>query len=329
MIIPRNSVPAARFRRLVAFSLRAVLGAGIVLFLLWRYDLRSVFNLLTRERLGPFATAIAVYLAGQVLSAWRWRILAALGGLAASFSDFAAWYFVGMFTNLFIPGVVGGDAARAMYLGRRSRRLGAAVASVIADRATGLIALFWLAAVAVPSMASRLPRPILLAVIVAALSAAAFEVAAPLIARLVMGLVGNDGTLVQGLMPYLLRPWELIPAFAISVTLQISIAVAQFILARGIGLRIPLSVLLVAVPIGNAVASVPMTINGLGLREASYLVILGAAGVARADAVALGLLWFAATMAGGLTGLVPLITMGPRLAVEAAIEPATRNCSYF
>jgi uncharacterized membrane protein YbhN (UPF0104 family) len=297
---------------LAGFALRAAVGAATVAFILWRYDLRNVFALLTHERLSCFAASIAIYLAGQILSAWRWRLLAALGGIHAQFREFVGWYFVGMFTNLFIPGVVGGDAARALYLGRRSGRFGAAVASVIADRGTGLIALFWLAAAAAPGMAARLPRPILLAVIAAALFAAAFEVAAPFIARLTFAIFGKTNDLMNNLAPYLVRPWDLLPAFAISIVLQISIVAGQYILARGLGLTIPISVLLVAVPVANAVASVPMTLNGLGLREAAYLVILGAAGVARADAVALGLLWFAATMAGGLSGLLPFLMTGAR-----------------
>src|SRR5277367_4748676 len=181
-----------RDRRIASFAIRAAIGIAIIAFILWRYDLRTVFKLLTHERIGCFAGAIAIYLAGQALSAWRWRILAALGGIVAPYREFLGWYFIGMFTNLFIPGVVGGDAARAFYLGRRSGRLGAAVASVIADRGTGLIALFWVAAVAAPTMAQRLPRPILIAVLAAALSAAAFEVAAPFIARLALSFLGRS-----------------------------------------------------------------------------------------------------------------------------------------
>ena len=51
-----------------------------------------------------------------------------------------------MFTNVFVPGLMGGDAARAFYLGRRHGKMGEAIASVVADRGYGLLALFWFAA---------------------------------------------------------------------------------------------------------------------------------------------------------------------------------------
>ncbi len=57
-------------------------------------------------------------------------------------------------------------------------------------------------------------------------------------------------------------------------------------------------------------ASIPITLNGLGLREATYLVMLGLAGVSHSDAVALGLLWFTTTALAGLTGIVPFLITG-------------------
>jgi hypothetical protein len=49
-------------------------------------------------------------------------------------------------------------------------------------------------------------------------------------------------------------------------------------------------------------------LNGLGIRESAYLVLFGMAGMRKEDAIALGLLWFAATMLGGLTGAIAFIT---------------------
>lgn len=48
--------------------------------------------------------------------------------------------------------------------------------------------------------------------------------------------------------------------------------------------------------------------NGLRIRESAYLVLFGMAGMRKEDAIALGLLWFAATILGGLTGALAFIT---------------------
>ena len=93
-------------------------GLAIVTFLVWHYDARSVLRLLAREQPGYFAAAIGVYLSTQVISAYRWRLLAAILQLNASFADFLAFRFIATFANTIVPGVVGGDALRAIYLGR-------------------------------------------------------------------------------------------------------------------------------------------------------------------------------------------------------------------
>ena len=81
--------------------------------------------------------------------------------------------------------------------------------------------------------------------------------------------------------------------------LQAILAVCQYVLALGLGLHLPLSMFLLIVPISGVLASLPVTLNGLGLRETAYLFLFGMAGVGRDDAIALGLLYFSATMLGG------------------------------
>jgi uncharacterized membrane protein YbhN (UPF0104 family) len=109
--------------------------------------------------------------------------------------------------------------------------------------------------------------------------------------------------------PFLHRPAATLPAVALSLILQVSLAVCQFVLARGLGLSFPLTLFLLCVPITNVVASLPVTLNGLGVRESAYLLLFGMAGMPKDDAIALGLLWFATTMAGGLTGAIAFATV--------------------
>jgi glycosyltransferase 2 family protein len=296
--------PARRAHPYLGFALRAGLGAAVIGFLLWHYDARPVLKTFARERVVYFAATIAIYVASQVMSAYRWQLLAALLHVRGRFTEFLAYYFVGMFTNLFVPGLVGGDAARAIYLGRRHHRMGEAVASVIADRGIGLVALFWLAAAMVLAMHSTLTPPVNnTALAVGALALLGF-LAAPLLARVVHLLPRRLRRAGGIVLPYLHRPASLIPAIVLSLILQISLALCQWLLALGLGLSAPLALFLLVVPIANVFASLPVTLNGLGVRETAYLVLFGMAGIGHNDAIALGLLWFAATMLGGLVGAI-------------------------
>jgi len=292
------------------FALRAALGLGLLAFLLHRFGGSAVFSLLSRERPGYFAAAVALSVAGQVMTAYRWRLLAAVVSIRGPFREFVGYYFVGLFTNLFVPGMVGGDAARALYLGRRHGRLGPAVASVVADRGIGLIALLWFAAAAAWLINDgALPLTVTRPTIAIGMVAFAAYIAAPLIARIEKFMPHRLERYAALITPYLHRPATLIPPIVLALLLHASVVIAQYILALGLSLSIPLSVFMLCVPIAGVFASLPLTLNGLGLREGAYAVLFGMFGVANADAVALGLLCFASSVVLGLTGTLPFLVI--------------------
>jgi hypothetical protein len=289
--------------------MRAGLGVAVVAVLLWRYDARPIFRILGRERPVYFAAVVLLYVAGQAMCAYRWQLLAALLKVHGRYSEFLAYLFVGMFTNLFVPGLLAGDAARSVYLGRRHGRMGEAIASVVADRGAGLLGLFWLAAFAAVFLNfAPIPSSVVTPTVVVGAIAFAGFLAAPLIARLIHLMprpIRRAGGIVA---PYLHHPAALVPSIALSIVLQITLALGQYLLAAGFGLTVPLSLFILCVPIANVFASLPLTLNGLGIRETANLLLFGMAGMRKEDAIALGLLWFAVTMVGGLTGSIAFVT---------------------
>src|SRR5512146_814631 len=319
---PPASTPVRKGHPVLGFALRASAGLAIVTLLLWRYNLRPVLHQLARERPAFFLAVIAIYVAGQVMSAWRWSLLGAILKIPAPFIDYLRYAFIGMFTNVFVPGLVGGDALRAVYLGRRHQRLGDAIASVVADRIVGLIGLFWMAGIAAAALSVELPSSVTLPTIVVGALALAGFAALPFIGRLAARMQARIAAVAATIAPYLNRPLAMMPAVGLSIALQLSLAICQWILARGLGLSAPLTLFVLCVPIANVFASLPVTLNGLGVRETAYLMLFGMAGMAKADAIALGLLWFAATALGNLTGVVAFVlTETPPLRATAE-EPS-------
>jgi uncharacterized protein (TIRG00374 family) len=298
--------PAHPYR---AFAIRIGLGVAIVGFLLWHYDARPALRTLSRERPLYFVATVAIYVMGLVISACRWRLLSAVLNLHGPLPEFIRYYFIGAFTNLFVPGLIGGDAARAFYLGRRHGKMGEAVASAVADRGYGLLGLFWLAAI-VAMMLNRgtLARNVITPIVAVGIASFAAYLASPLIARLIHLAPRRIRRALGMIAPYLHNPSAVLPAIVLSMILQAMLAVCQYVLALGLGIRLPLSTFFLIVPISGVLASLPITLNGLGLRETAYLFLFGMAGVTRNNAIALGLLYFAATMVGGLVGGIAFIS---------------------
>ncbi len=291
------------------FALRAGVGLAIVTFLVWHYDARSVLRLLAREQPGYFAAAIGVYLLTQVISAYRWRLLAAILQLNASFADFLAFRFIATFANTIVPGVFGGDALRAIYLGRLNSRLGESFASVIADRIVGLVGLFWLVAIAAFFFHDAGLSAVLTGtpIVIGVIALASLVAARGSVIRLVQMMPPRVSRYASFIVTYLEHRATLLTALALSVVVQSLLAVSQCLLARGIGLKESLTLFLVCVPIAGVFASLPLTVNGLGVREGAYLVLFGMTGVDRTNAIALGLLWFVSTTLGALPGLIAFV----------------------
>lgn len=302
---PASAKPKRQRRSVWPFALRLTAGLVAVGVLLRVNGAQRIFDTLSRERPGWFAAAVALYLGGQVMSSYRWKLLGGLAGLRSPWRDFLRYYFVGMFTNLFVPGLIGGDAARAAYIGIREHRAAAAAASVVADRGIGLGALVWFAAAALSLNRATLPTSLIHATyLIAGLGVAAF-ISGPILAGPLEAYGSRRPKLVGVVLPYLRRPIALIPAILLSWALQASLVLCQYWLGCGMGLRVSFRELLAIVPLANIAASLPVTLNGLGVREGAYLVLLGAGGVSHDAAITLGLAWFSATELGGLAGAIP------------------------
>ncbi len=294
-------VPISARRAIGSYVLRAVLGIGILSLVLSRLNFRQFLDLLTRERPAYFLAATLIYVSGQMVAAWRWRLLARMAGIGGRYLEYLLYFFIGAFTNLFVPGLVGGDAARALYLGRRYHEIGKAVASVIADRGFGLLVLIWLSAVTVAVLGrSIFPRAVTTPIFVIGAITAVGYILMPVITALKKILPRRLAATIDVLSPYLNGRIALLPALALSLFLHLMQVAAQYVLGIGLGLNIPLWLFLLCVPTTNTLASVPLTFNGLGVREGIYVVLFGMAGVAKPDAAALGLLWFAITTFAGL-----------------------------
>jgi uncharacterized membrane protein YbhN (UPF0104 family) len=314
-----SEVRSKRLRAWLIFAIKLAAGISLVAFLLWHYDLRSAFRLMRRERPALFLATVVLYVASKSMSALRWQFLAGLNGFPGRYSEYLSYYFIGMFTNVFVPGLVGGDALRALYLGRRHRRIGPAVASVMADRGIGLLSLFWLAAIAaLCTTRVRLPASVLRVTLAAGGFSLLVYLTAPLFAKWASSR-SRLNQLLSPVIPYLCRPIALTPAIALSALLQLALATCQYLLGVGLGLDIALATFVLIVPITNVIASLPITINGLGMREAGYLVLLGMAGVSKEQAVALSILYFAASLTGGFTGVFAFVTTP--MPGTAAVEP--------
>jgi len=292
---------------------KLALSAGAVVLLLQRVDTARLAAALAALRPGMFAGVLALYVGGQLLSARKWALVAGALGFRRRYRDYVRIYFAGMFVNLFGLGTVGGDVARSLMLddgGRRAR----AFASVVFDRAIGLAVLvaIGLGALVVRSGA-ELPSPV---VRLAAGCVAVLLLSWLLLPRLATRVLPSGHRLRRFVLEDLAPLWRdrrlLGRVVALSTGFHLLEVTAQYVLARALDLPVPYSYCLVFHPLVTVAASFPVSVGGLGVREAGYVFLLGLIGVAPAAAFAMGLLWSVVVFLGGLGGGAALLFGGPR-----------------
>jgi glycosyltransferase 2 family protein len=129
------------------WSLRVLVSVGIVVYILVDVDRHDLIRAITGVDLVLVPAALALYLLGQLLSGYKWSLIGCAVGFDRSASEYARFYLIGSFFNLFGLSTIGGDVIRALYLAD-GRRTGLAINSVLFDRVSGLALLTILGAAA-------------------------------------------------------------------------------------------------------------------------------------------------------------------------------------
>jgi uncharacterized protein (TIRG00374 family) len=240
-----------------------------------------------------------------------------------------------MFFNLFLPTIVGGDAVKAVLLARESGAPARATMSVFMERNTGLCALLVVALVAAYSASAVHLFGVSLVALVwlLALGYAIANIALmnPMAYHLVDRVISatplsrmrpRAATLYEAVAPYKAAVPTLAGALVLSLAFQLLVIAVVFLNARALNLVVPISAVAVFVPLISLAGMVPVSVNGLGVREALYILLFGQIGVTAEVAVSLALLYLAVTVVASLPGGVVYALQRTPLGIAAAGEAA-------
>jgi len=264
-------------------------------------DLPKLGATLVGVDLGLVGAAAALFLGGQAINALKWLWIGRALALTAGGWTYLRLYGMGLFLSIFLPGSTGGDLGRAVLLARSGQPGWAATYSVLADRYSGMLFLLVLSSLAAVGIAAyRDIAPWLwgLTVVVAAV-------------WLLLGWASRQFGRFAGKWGRYLGPvaaWEadlrarpnLVRIGASSLLIQMVNWLVLVVLAAALHLQVGAGALLVAYGLITLASLAPLSLNGLGIREGGYVLLLGAVGVPAEQAVSFGILWFFVFLVTGL-----------------------------
>jgi len=138
----------AWLKRLLSFTAKLVVTVAVLVYVVWKLGWEDIAAAAVRASPLWLLAAAALFFASCVLGVAQWQILLRNRGITLPAQRAFDLYFIGMFFNNFVFGMVAGDAVRVAYLklGNESGRRG--FAATFLDRFAGCWALSAFAVVA-------------------------------------------------------------------------------------------------------------------------------------------------------------------------------------
>jgi uncharacterized membrane protein YbhN (UPF0104 family) len=301
--------PPSRLRRLLPTAAKVAVSVTLLGLLFARLDWRDLLARYANLHFGWLALALGLLLVQTLLSSLKWRVILGadrhLGGAQPRLRYLWKTYLIGNFLSLFLPSTIGGDFYRVAALRGGGRDLAAGASSVLFDRVSGVFALVTIGFVAALFLPENPYGPLL-------------------VVGYVAGVVGfwlaTTAQVVDWALTWRFRPLrmfaKLLRSFrayradlatmgailGIALGFQLNIVLLNKIYGLALGMDLPLSRLAVIVPIIYLSEALPISINGLGVRESAFAYFFPLIGRTAADGVAISLLVVVLRYLMGLLG---------------------------
>ncbi len=285
MSTTKDNPPRSRSRSLAITAFKATVSIGLLWLLLSRVDVARLWTIARTASPLWLLSALALYLGMILTSAWRWSLLLRAQGLIFSFKKLTSSFLVATFFNNFLPSNIGGDVIRIADTAPAAGSKTVATTIVLLDRGIGLLGLVLMAAIGVTlaprlgDTAGALGASVLWIGFVAATAVATVALLFPaMFTRLLhpLRLLHAEwvderiARLTAALSRFRNSPKALGGCFAGAIVVQ-TVLVA-FYLAIAHSMRIPIGFveLAVIVPVTFIVQMIPLSMNGFGVREATF-----------------------------------------------------------
>ncbi len=296
--------------------LAKLLLSGLLLaYVLSDIDISIILDSLKNVSITWLLIAISLNGVGKVLSGFRWKFLLRAQSVEVPVIKLINFLFVGHFFNIFLPTTVGGDVVRVYDVSKHSKKMAQSVSTVIVERMMGILALAILAILGI----------VIGLFVGLKVSSFVGMVSLVLVFTLLGFIMIFNRFLIKVLCKFLegfklqkvkRKIWNLHEAFMFirskdnalritflySLALQINVVLHYYFISVALDLDVILGYFFIVVPIIIILLMLPISINGIGLRENAYVFLFAYIGVAGQDAIALSWVAFGIVLLHGVMG---------------------------
>ncbi|PWT88019.1 MAG: hypothetical protein C5B54_11320 [Acidobacteria bacterium] len=294
------------------------LAAGIILIaliFLFQVRIKDVGTEFLKSDPKWILLAGALHIIGLLISAYRWRLLLSAQSIEAPLWGLLRSYLIGGFFNNFLPTRVGGDVYRMVDSKKYAGTLTRPFAVIIVERMSGIYGLILIGVVAV-AFYPRLHEIRSLAYALVALTIGGFlavlifygsnrfaEWLKKMVSKLPAKISEKLLSMFDAFWHFSQSKGIVFNAFLQGILLQFNVILYYFFISQGVGMNLSLTEVSIVMPILICIQLLPLTPNGIGVREITYIGLLSHFfNVSSAQAVAFSLWDYILTFSYGLIG---------------------------
>lgn len=331
---PRRAV---KRKKPLGLIVRVVLSGGMLALLLAKIDTHSFLNVLTHADLALVGAGLGIGLLTIVLSAWQWQIVLRHEGITIGLPVATGLYFLGMTFNQLLPSSIGGDVAKASYIARWTGRGVEAASATLMARVIGVFALLLTAlpvAVAASIIVSRLGWELTLVLLAVAgaygvlmlgllFAGGALRSWARTRRFLQRGPGGKVVALAESVGHYRSSPRVWLSTVGVSVIFYFASNLNFYCYGLALHLRSPFWFYWIAIPLTSIITMLPISLNGYGVRGASFVAVFALMGEAPSAALSLALAMEIQMVIFALAGGLVILGFHKRHASSAYLAQST------
>ena len=301
-------------RSYLLILLKLAVSISLIVFLYRKTPLEEIGRLLTQIEVVYLLPIILLLFLNTLISARKWQIFLKADNLHIGLWDLTVSYMSGTFCNLFLPSNIGGDSYRIYDIARQSREAARSAASVFADRLSGFVALVFLSFISSLVVAAGfgslqllvIPTLLLLLFLVIVIGLVKQEPVRKMLDFTGMTRFGAVERLVDKLFSsfssYRQDKVVIVRVMLLSFVFQFSVITVVYLMARALGVTLPLYYFSAFVPIITLMEALPISIYGIGVRDYGYVYFFSQVGMGDLQTRTLALFFMATAVCYSLIG---------------------------
>ncbi len=287
-------------RRILLQILKVAVSLGLILLLLSRISPGRLKAVIEGTSPLDLSLALLIFFLSGLLGSFQWHLLLRAGGISIPFTKTFRLYFVGLFFNNFLPANVGGDAVKIYDVSRIGNDPHRVFAITLLDRVIGITGLCLLAIAASVGLHGRLDIPSLNVYILIFAGCIAPVIALTLNRRLSgavkrmfgmitwWGLGDRFRAVFDHLGGFRRLRFMLLKLTLLAIGVQFLRVATHVAVGRALGIQVSLETGLgffVFVPLLGLLMVLPISINGLGVREGMGVILFTQIGLLEEQAL--------------------------------------------